>query len=401
MRSIRFLLISIVSAAILNVPASDWPHWLGASGDNTAPEGARFEPDLNKWKVVWKAEVGKGYSSIAVAGESAYTVGHDGKGKETIYCLNAATGAEHWKYSYDAPLMPHLHTGGPNATPTIAGGKVISLSKNGQVYCLTDKGDLLWKNSLLEVFGIKLPEWGFASSPVIDGKQLLFCGGKACALDLDSGKPIWVSKTARLPAGYSTLPVFELGGKKFVAALDGKGFSILSATTGDEITRHPFKALFDMNATTPFILDQGKRIFISNTVQSDMLAFDGQKLTTIWSTKELRNTMNNSVFQAGAIYGISGEQEQSTNSLVCLSEADGTEKWSQPNIGYGNVIGIGKTLLVLTERGLLMTVKIDPAQYTELSRRQVLEKVCWTTPTYANERIYLRNDQGNVLVLGQ
>lgn len=399
------LLASLAISVLIAAPlwASDWPRWLGPNGDNIAPEGENFETDLTKWKVAWKADVGLGYSSISVLGDHAYTMGHDGKGKETVYCLNASTGAEIWKHSYDAPLMAHLHTGGPNATPTTVGTKVITLGKAGQVICFTaEKGEVVWKANLLELFGIKMPEWGFASSPFVDGNQVVFCGGKACALDLESGKTLWISKTAYLPAGYATAPVFELeGGSKFVAALDGKGFSILSAKDGVEVARHPFKALFNMNATTPFILSHGKRIFISNTVTSDMLGFDGEKLTPMWSVKELRNVMNNSVIQGGAIYGVSGEQQQATDSLVSLNEADGKENWSQQAVGYGNTIGIGKTLLILTEKGMLITVKADPAKYTEISRRQILDNVCWTTPTYANGKIYLRNDHGNLVVLGQ
>ena len=399
------LTVALMCGAPLN--ASDWPHWLGPNGNNIAPDadgvnGAEgFEPDLNKWNVAWSGNVGLGYSSLAVAHDRAFTMGHDGKGQETIWCLNAATGATIWKHSYDAKLIAHLHTGGPNATPTIAGANVITLSKDGQIFCLsTDKGAIVWQANLLDIFKIKLPEWGFASSAVIDGNQVLFCGGKTCALDPATGKTLWVSQTAYVPAGYAASPAFELDGKKFVAALDGKGFSVLSANDGAEVARHPFKALFNMNATTPMILEQGKRIFISNTISSDMLAFDGQKLTRLWTSKDMKNLMNNSVFKAGAIYGMDGEQQQPSNSLVCLDEASGKENWSKQEIGYGITMAVGNTLLILTELGELISVKLDPAKYVEISRRKVLDKVCWTTPTYANGRIYLRNDQGKVLCLG-
>ncbi len=313
------LLFAIIFTA-MPLMASDWPRWLGPNGDNIAPEGEHFDPDLSKWKIAWTAEVGLGFSSIAVSGDAAYTMGHDGKGKETVYRLDAATGAVVWKYPYDAKLMPNLHTGGPNATPTLSGNKLITLSKDGQVFCLTaDKGEFVWKANLLNVLGIKMPDWGFASSAVVDGNQVLFCSGKAGALELETGKALWTSKTAYLPAGYATLPVFELDGRKFAAALDGKGFTVISATDGAEIAHRPFNALFDMNATTPFILSQGKRILISNTIQSEMLAFDGQKLTPIWIRKDLRNLMNNSVIQDGAIYGISGEQQQPKPAVWCRS----------------------------------------------------------------------------------
>ena len=167
--------------------AGDWPRWLGPNGDNVAPDAAGFNPDLGKWKVAWKAAVGRGYAAVAVAGGRAYTLGHDEKAQETVYCFDATTGAVLWKHAYDAQLMPKMHPGGPNATPTIVGGKVITVSKDGQVFCLAaDKGTQLWQASLVDGAGLALPRWGFASSAVVDGPQVLFGGGKVAALDLAS-----------------------------------------------------------------------------------------------------------------------------------------------------------------------------------------------------------------------
>ncbi len=77
--------------------AEDWPHWLGPNGDNIAPAVGGFETDLGKWKVAWKANVGRGYSSVAVANGRAYTVGHDGKTQETLFCFDANSGKITWQ----------------------------------------------------------------------------------------------------------------------------------------------------------------------------------------------------------------------------------------------------------------------------------------------------------------
>ncbi len=59
-----------------------------------------------------------------------------------------------------------MHPGGPNAAPTVVGDKLITLSKDGQVFCFdAAKGTVLWKASLDEAAELKLPSWGFASPP--------------------------------------------------------------------------------------------------------------------------------------------------------------------------------------------------------------------------------------------
>jgi outer membrane protein assembly factor BamB len=192
---------------LLAVPllhAADWPHWLGPNGDNIAPESGHFEADLNKWSEAWKAKVGRGYSSMIVSRDRAYTIGHDEKSQETVRCLDIKTGDVIWSYSYDAQLLPKMHPGGPNASPTVVGDRVITLSKDGQIFCLSaDKGKELWKANLGKILEIeKLPAWRYASSAVVDDGRVLFSAGKVAALDLKSGKTLWTSKNAYHPGLY-------------------------------------------------------------------------------------------------------------------------------------------------------------------------------------------------------
>ena len=212
----RLILCALLLIASVTSVASDWPHWLGPNSNNTVTPEANFNPDLNAWKVLWKAELGKGYSAVAVSGDHAYSLGHDGTANETVYCFDAETGKELWKHTYPAKLMPDLHTGGPNATPTIVGDKVITIGKDGQVFCLSaDKGAVVWNANLLEILGVKVPRWGFASSAVIDGTQILLCSGKALAAS--TWRPASLCghpQTHYFPQGYTAAPVFELGGAK-------------------------------------------------------------------------------------------------------------------------------------------------------------------------------------------
>jgi len=397
------LVASLLGLSLLlpAVNASDWPRWLGPNGDNIAPEAAGFDPDLSKWRVAWKAEVGKGYSTVTVAGNRAYTLGHDGQGKETVFCFNPASGAVLWEHSYDADLIARAHPGGPNASATVAGDRVFTLSKDGQVFCLdAAKGTVVWKAALAEVMGVKLPNWGFASTPVLHDGKLLLSGGKVAALDAQTGKAAWVSQEENHP-GHATAVVFSRAGTDYVAALHGKGLSVLTAKDGKEVARHPFKANFDMTATTPVALAEGNRILISGNMTSELLGFDGQALASLWVSTEFKNAMNNSVRGDGVRYGIDGRQGSAAARFVCLGD-DGKVVWAKEDFGYGTVIGIGaETLLALTENGELVTVKASRDGYQELSRLQVLGKTCWTSPVFADGRIFVRNDKGDLACLAK
>ena len=66
--------------------------------------------------VLWRASVGTGFSSLAVVGGRAFTLGNR-NGVDTVYCLDASTGAILWTNSYACDLDPNLYQGGPSATP--------------------------------------------------------------------------------------------------------------------------------------------------------------------------------------------------------------------------------------------------------------------------------------------
>ena len=240
----------ILLAAISSSPvcAEDWPQWLGPDGSNQV-QGDGFVPDLAQYKIAWEKQIGLGYASITVADGKAFAMGHDADGKETVYCLDASSGKELWRRSYEAQLLPRMHKGGPNASPTIDGDRVFALSKDGQLFCLkVQDGSVQWKTDLVSLFEIKVPNWGFASSPILHDGRIIVSAGKVAALDASTGTKLWVSKEAYHP-GYTTPVVFKNGSTEFIAAMDGKGLNILTSRDGVEVSRHPTKAQFDMQAT--------------------------------------------------------------------------------------------------------------------------------------------------------
>lgn len=377
--------------------AHDWPRWRGPAADGISRE-TTWRSNWNEQppKVLWQAELGKGYSSFAVSDGRVYTLGHSDN-RESVWCFDAATGAVVWSHSYPGGLNPNLHTGGPAATPTIDGDRVYTLGKEGQLHCLNKAdGKVQWNLDLTELLDVEVPEWGFACSPLVVNEKLVIDAGRVVALNKNNGQVIW--QTERHRAGYGSPAAFEQAGTPLVAVLNNDALLILRLADGSLVARQDWTTDFVTTATTPIV--QGDRIFISSGYNTGCAMYrlaDG-KLTQLYRNRDMSNHMNNCVLWQGHLYGFDGNSHNARNvRLVCLDASTGEEKWAQRGLGCGSLMLADGKLLILSDDGRLVLAAASPAGYQELATAQVLERTCWTVPVLSHGRIYCRNDAGQMV----
>ena len=384
-------------APVLLLQAADWPNWRGPAHDGFSIEG---DWSLERAEVIWKANVGVGFSSMAVVAGRVYTQGHDGLkqgGKETVYCLDARTGKPVWRDTYPAAIVDYLHEGGPCATPTVHAGHVYSISKDGRLKCYAaSTGKVRWERDMMKAANMrKPPEWGFAGSPYVLGGRLLIEAGHTFALDLATGKELWRSKKFR--HAYGTPISFQHGGRTLVATLKTDGLVILDAADGSTVAFHSWETSFRTNSTTPIPLPGG-RIFISTGYRRGcaLLQLKGRELQPIWQNKNLSNHMNNSVVHGGHIYGFDGNTHMAgPKEMVCLDLATGATKWrAGAALRCGSLMAADGRMLVLGERGQLVEAPLSPKGFEPTAEIQALTGKCWTVPVLADGRIYARNAKG-------
>ncbi len=73
-------------------------------------------------------------------------------------------------------------------------------------------------------------------------------------------------------------------------------------------------------------------------------------------------------------------------------------KWKARGFQRGSLIAADGKLIVLGEQGNLALVTATPEKYVEQSTAQILEGRNWTSPTLADGRLYLRNQEEMVCV---
>ncbi len=377
--------------------AADWPNWRGPNLDGISDEtGWTTDWPAEGPKILWKKSIGTGFSSMAVSKGRLYAMGNIDD-HDILYCFNAETGEPLWKRSYPQPRDPKNYDGGPNATPTVDGNRVYTLSKTGKFFCRdTQTGDVVWSKDLMDEFGIKSPDWGISGSALVLGDMVILNAGTwGMAFKKENGDPIWESGEG--PGGYATPMPFPPGDHTYLAMFAEKSIAGVVARTGQRVWEHPWETRYNVNAATPII--SGDLIFISSGYGKGcaLLKLEGDGVTEVYSNKKMHNQCNSSVLWKGHLYGFNGQVDGGAK-LTCIDLNTARTKWVQGHLGTGSLMLADGKLIVLGETGRLVIVEASPDRYEELASAQILpRKRCWTVPVLANGRIYARNAPGDLV----
>ena len=393
----HFLLAALGAACALRAHA-DWTSYRGPSQNGVSSEKLGALP-LGGPRQLWKAAVGTGTSSVTVHGERVFTMGNV-RGNDVVWCFDAKSGREVWKYEYPLDVDKRMFEGGTAATPTVDGNRVYTVSHQGDLFCLdAATGKPGWYKHYQKDFGGKRPHWGFAGSPLVEGNLLILdIGGKGAstvALDKTNGNVVW--KSGDDEAGYASPLAANLAGKRTVVVFKAARLVGLDVKDGRELWRQDWKTSYDVNAATPLII--GDKVFVSSGYGHGcgMFEVQGGAVSERWQNKNLRAQINTPVVWQGAIYGIDGDAS-SKSPLVCLDLATGAVKW-QEKVGGGALVLVDGKLVILSELGELLIGEASPNGFKPALRQQVLGKRCWVQPTVANGRIFCRNNNGDLVAL--
>jgi len=375
--------------------APSWPGWRGPLRNGISAEtgwASRWPP--NAAKVLWKAAVGKGFSSLAVAGGCVYTMGN-AAGEDTVFCLDAETGAIRWRHSYRCSLTPLAYEGGPSAPPTVAGNRVYTLSKAGDLFCLDAvTGQVVWSRKFAAAprkEGDYLVDWGYAASPLVWGPTLfLSVGWAGMALDKNDGRLLWDNGPGR--PGYSSPVPLVLGQQACLAMLVARGPVIVEAAGGRILATIPWRTTWDQNAPDLVVFDQ--KLFVSTGHGVGCALFDIATVPPreLWRNKNMRKELSSSVLWQGHLYGFD------RNRLTCLDWQTGQSRWAQTGLGQGTLILVDGRLIALSDRGKLVIADASPAgfrQSWELPLGGFMDRF-WTAPAFCDGRIFVRNSTGSV-----
>ena len=378
---------------------ADWERFRGPRGDGIVEE-CKWNPLslASNVKILWRDNIGAGYSSLTIRGKWLYTAGYT-NGNNVIYCMEAATGKKKWEYSFRSGRGQGGYVG-PRSTPVSDGAYVYFVGQEGEVICLdSNSGYMKWEKNLAKDFGAKAPTWGYSASPWLEDEMLILNANTyGIAIKKKTGEKIWSSPEGI--GGYATPVVYSSKGKKCAAIFGQKAIYGVDITSGELLWSFPWKTAYDVHAADPIVYDN-KVFFTSGYGTGCALIEIGEREPKLlWQNKNICAHFSSCVLLKGVIYGINGNA--GGGALRAVDFSSGSLKWSE-NLGFGSLIALGDKLVVFSETGTLTVADATPAGYKCIATHKLMEipaKIkCWTAPVFNDGIIYCRNSAGDIMAV--
>jgi outer membrane protein assembly factor BamB len=348
-----------------------WPQWRGPKRDGSISVALPAQwPEALKKR--WEITVGTGHASPVVSGNRVVVIAREGD-HEIVRALDVASGKEIWRAAYAAPFIVNpaaqSHGPGPKSTPAIAGGRVFTFGIGGILSAFDlASGKLIWR---IPAPGV-LPQYGTATSPLIDGTSVIVHAGgdnngALTSFDAATGKPRW-QWTGDGP-GYGSPIIATFAGVRQVIAQTQTFLVGLDASNGALLWQLPFTTDFDQNAFTPIVFEN---LLINAGLDQPLTAIrpklDGGKwiAETVWTNLQTPMFMSSPVLIGATIYGLT---LRSKGQFVAIDAGSGRTLWNTQGREGENasMMGNGSWLLASTtdatwssrERILRGTTKCD------------------------------------------
>lgn len=302
--------------------------------------------------------------------------------QDSIYCLDAATGATKWK----TPMGGDWFYFACSSTPAIVDGKCYVWNSEGIVYCLdAAKGDILWKS---EAVGGKAFHHNRSSSPmVIDGVVIVPAdagnGGKGLVgLDAANGKLLW--KNEALANQQASAASWNCGGKTFAIVNAGKLYAI-DPKDGKIAWQVPAGG-----AGTPSVVGDIVAVCAGDTTGVLCYRMSADKAEKLWTAAN-KDTHSAPLICGDYVYVVGGAyQDPGKGKAQCVSMKDGKVVWEEilGPAQLSSPLLVGDTIIAYSGQDLVM-FKASPEKFIKVGKWP-LGMEHWTSPCYANGNLLVR-----------
>lgn len=379
--------------------AADWPQWRGPNRDGiaagTAP--AAFPEKLTRR---WSLPVGEGHSSPVLAAGRIYLLSREGE-NEIVRAIDPAAGKVLWQQSYPAPFKINsaatAHGAGPKSTPLVAGGKLFTFGISGVLSCFdAASGKTLWRRDFKSEHKATWPDFGTATSPMVDGNVVIaFAGtdtdGALTAFDVNTGTPKW--KWFGDGPAYASPILVELGGVRQIVTQSHQNIVGVSAQNGELLWKIGYRTIFEQNTVTPIAYGQ---LLLVSGLDNGLMALKvtrgakGWQTERLWDNAQASMYMSTGVLSGDVLYGFG---HRNKGQFLAVDARSGKTLWTSPGRQAENaaLVRQGEYLYLLKDDAELLVARANPASFDVVRRYTVADSPTWAHPLLVDGGVVIKD----------
>ena len=392
--------------------ADDWPRFLGPNHDGTSAETKL----LHTWpkdgpRKLWEYAKGDGHTGPVIAGGRVVLI-HALDGKETVDCLDAATGKRTWRFDYPVDFVSQYGAGpGARTSPVIDGGLIFTFGVKGTLHCLDlASGAVKWRRELAKEYRLLPTFFGQGGTPLVMGDKLIVPLGtedqkSVVALDKNTGREVWAAKHPWSSSYSSPVPA-KLHGRECVLVFQGGmddpptgGLLCIDAATGAVLSATPHRAemFASVSISSPVVV--GDRVFVSEAYTAGGLCVEIAKdfsAKVAWRAPKFGTYLMTAVAQDGCLFGFAGQHQQNAE-LACYEVSTGRELWRDDLGGKfqrGSLLRVDGAFLCLGESGELAWLDLSRKGGRVAAQATLFHAPeSWTAPALSDGRLFICQNQ--------
>lgn len=399
------VLLSACTQMAFATEGSDWLQWRGSNRDSVAAATPVWPKTLDEGTLVedWSVPLAPSYSGPIVLGKRVFTTETKDKAREVVYAFDRDTGSELWKTGWDGamqvPFFAMENGSWIRATPACDGKRLFVAGMRDVLVSLdVETGKQLWQVDFMERYGTTLPGFGFASSPLVVGEHVYVQASQSLVkVEAATGKSAWrsaIGAGGQYDSPFSS-PIFaKIGGRDLLVVQTRETLKGIEPASGKELWSQEIQAFRGMNILTPTVYNDsvftsahsGKGQLWSVSIPSDSESSDSEtKLAEKWENKA-QAYMSSPVVIGEHLYLHLRNQR-----FCCIDLKTGKETWrTKPYGKYWSMIAQGDQILALDERGKLLLIRANPAEFELLGEREVSGDSTWAHLAVAGRQIFIR-----------
>jgi hypothetical protein len=403
----RVLVFAVLSWSLLFASGDawaqnySWPQWQGPFRNGLTNEKGL----LKVWpeggpKQTWVFDkCGAGYAGPAVVDGRLFIMG-ERDGSSELIAVDVETGRELWAVKM-GPGFENDWGNGPRSTPAVDNGNVYAMDASGVLVCITIDGQEVWRVTM-ESLGGKVPNWGYAESPLMDDNKVLVTPGgpkgAVAALDKLSGDVLWRSADVPDFAHYSSAVRGEFHRQPQYVQLLEKRLIGLSAADG--------KLLWDVEwpgnvAVIPTPIVRNNHVYVTSGYNAGCMLVEvnaQNQAKKVYENQFMKNQHGGVINVGNAVYGYS-------DSAGWLSQSwrDGEVNWRERDaLGKGAIGYADDRFYCVDEKsGEVVLIDASPKAWTERGRFTLSPQSedrsprggIWVHPVVANGKLFLRDQE--------